>query len=134
MLADGCFAMRRPQGNLVEWKVAEGGEIAAGESLAEVETDKATMDWEAQDEGYLAKILVPGGTKDIPVGTLVAIVVDDKDEVSAASARTGGPPLLPAAGRRSACSVHKPLSVIPGACTSRCARISCALCCAGRLA
>ena len=61
--------------------MAEGGEIAAGDVIAEVETDKATMDWEAQDEGYMAKILVAEGTKDIPLGTLVAIVVDEKDQV-----------------------------------------------------
>ena len=70
------------QGNITTWKVAEGGEIAAGDVIAEVETDKATMDWEAQDEGYMAKIIVAEGTKDIPLGTLVAIVVDEKDQVS----------------------------------------------------
>lgn len=70
-------------GNITAWKVAEGGEIAAGDVIAEVETDKATMDWEAQDEGYMAKILVAEGTKDIPLGTLVAIVVDEKDQVAA---------------------------------------------------
>jgi pyruvate dehydrogenase E2 component (dihydrolipoamide acetyltransferase) len=47
--------------------------------LAEVETDKATVDFEMQDEGYLAKLLVPEGAKDVPVGDIVAILVEEKD-------------------------------------------------------
>ena len=49
------------QGNLAAWKKAEGDEIAVADVVAEVETDKATVDFESQDEGFLAKILIPAG-------------------------------------------------------------------------
>ena len=70
-------------GNIASWKKKEGDAIAAGDIIAEVETDKATMEWEAQDEGVLAKIVVPAGARDVPVGTPVAIVVDDASDVAA---------------------------------------------------
>ncbi|CAD7696776.1 unnamed protein product [Ostreobium quekettii] len=91
------------QGNLGAWKKKEGDHIAAGEVLAEVETDKATLDWEAVEEGYLAKILVPAGTKDLKIGTPLAIVVDDQSDVAAfsdyveqGSASEPSPPSTPA--------------------------------------
>ncbi len=71
------------QGNITKWKKAEGDEVAAGQILAEVETDKATIDWEGQEEGFIAKLLVPDGTKDIAVGQPVAVLVDDKADVTA---------------------------------------------------
>ena len=67
----------RGTGNLASWKVKVGDEVAAGDSLAEVETDKATMDWESQEDGYMAAILVSDGAKDIAVGTPMAVMVDD---------------------------------------------------------
>ena len=70
-------------GNIASWKKKEGDAIAAGDIIAEVETDKATMEWEAQDEGVLAKIVVPAGARDVPVGTPVAIVVDEASDVAA---------------------------------------------------
>ena len=70
------------KGNIAAWNKQEGDEIAAGDSIAEIETDKATMDWEAQDDGFVAKILVQQGTKDISVGTPVAVVVEEQDSVS----------------------------------------------------
>ena len=70
-------------GNIASWKKNEGDSIAAGDIIAEIETDKATMEWEAQDEGVLAKIVVPAGARDIPVGTPVAIVVDEASDVAA---------------------------------------------------
>eukprot|EP00884_Botryococcus_braunii_P019439 jgi/Botrbrau1/6179/Bobra.0344s0019.1 len=68
------------QGN-IDWKKKEGDKIGVGEVLADVETDKATMDWDAQDEGYVAKILVPSGTRDIAVGSPVLVVVEDEELV-----------------------------------------------------
>ena len=56
------------KGTILSWDKAEGDEIEDGDALAQVETDKATMDMEASRSGYLAKILVPAGTKDIPLG------------------------------------------------------------------
>lgn len=69
------------QGNIAKWNVKEGEAFAAGDIIAEVETDKATMGWEAQDEGIMGKILVPEGTEGISVGTLVAVTVDSEDEL-----------------------------------------------------
>lgn len=71
------------QGNLVSWSKLVGDQLQPGEALAEIETDKATMDFEFQEEGYLAKILVEEGTKDIPVGKPIAVYVEESDSVSA---------------------------------------------------
>ena len=54
-------------GNLGQWKVSEGDTFSAGDIILEVETDKAMMDVEAQDDGVMARIVVPSGTKDVPV-------------------------------------------------------------------
>lgn len=77
-------------GNIASWKVKEGDEVNPGDVLAEVETDKATLAWENQDEGFIAKILVPEGTKDIKVGTPVALLVDEADNVSKFEGYTSG--------------------------------------------
>ena len=83
-------------GNLAKWRKKEGDALSPGDVIAEVETDKATVDFECQDSGYLAKILVPEGTSDVPVGQLVAIMVDSKEalaafaSISAASISAGG--------------------------------------------
>lgn len=58
-------------------------EILLGDLLAEIETDKATMGFETPEEGYLAKILYPGGSKDIPIGKLVCIIVENEGDVAA---------------------------------------------------
>ncbi|KAG7707108.1 hypothetical protein KL949_004817 [Ogataea haglerorum] len=71
------------QGNLVKWHKKVGDALQPGESIAEVETDKASMDFEFQEEGFLAKILVPDGTQDIPVGKPVAVYVEDSGDVAA---------------------------------------------------
>ncbi len=70
-------------GTLTSWAIAPGDSFGAGDVLAQVETDKATVDFESQDDGYLAKILVPDGTPDVPVGHPVAIFVDDAADVAA---------------------------------------------------
>jgi len=85
------------QGNLQEWKKKEGERVSAGDSLALIETDKASMDWESQDDGYLAKILKPAGTDNIKVGTLVAVLVDEESEVEAFANYTGEETAAPAA-------------------------------------
>jgi len=71
------------QGNIIEWKVTEGQEIAPGDVIAEVETDKATLSWENQDDGFIAKLLVAPGTQGIDVGAPVAILVEDAESVPA---------------------------------------------------
>lgn len=60
----------------------EGDHIKPGSILASIETDKASIDFEMQEEGYIAKLLYPEGAKDIPLGTTIAIVVDNKDDIA----------------------------------------------------
>lgn len=66
------------EGNLSSWKKKEGDQVRTGDMIAEIETDKATVAYEATEEGYLAKILVPAGSKKIKVGAPIALVVSDK--------------------------------------------------------
>ena len=65
------------EGSIVRWLVKEGEELTAGDSLCEIETDKATVDFELQDDGYLAKILVPAGDTSLPCGTVIGVSVED---------------------------------------------------------
>lgn len=60
-----------------------GDKLNEGDLLAEIETDKATMGFETPEEGYLAKILVPAGSKDVPIGKLVCIIVESQEDVAA---------------------------------------------------
>lgn len=70
-------------GNLAVWSKKIGDELHPGDILAEIETDKAQMDFEFQDDGYLAKILIQEGTKDIPIGKPIGVYVEDADDVAA---------------------------------------------------
>eukprot|EP00551_Chaetoceros_affinis_P001808 CAMPEP_0203633958 /NCGR_PEP_ID=MMETSP0088-20131115/1019_1 /ASSEMBLY_ACC=CAM_ASM_001087 /TAXON_ID=426623 /ORGANISM="Chaetoceros affinis, Strain CCMP159" /LENGTH=442 /DNA_ID=CAMNT_0050487453 /DNA_START=215 /DNA_END=1543 /DNA_ORIENTATION=- len=70
-------------GTIASWKVKEGEPFAAGDSLAEIETDKATIDFEAQDDGIVAKILVEAGSKEINVGVPIVVTVEEEDDVAA---------------------------------------------------
>ncbi|MBM3596387.1 MAG: pyruvate dehydrogenase complex E1 component subunit beta [Alphaproteobacteria bacterium] len=62
------------EGTLARWLVKEGDEVSSGDVLAEIETDKATMDFEAVDEGVISSIAVPGGTENVKVGTVIAVL------------------------------------------------------------
>ena len=70
-------------GGIASWKKAEGEFVAAGDILAEIQTDKATMEMESMEEGWVAKILVAEGAEDIPVGRPVAVLCDEKADVAA---------------------------------------------------
>ena len=70
------------KGNLSKWLKKEGDTIKSGDVLAEIETDKATMEVEAVDEGILAKIVVPAGSNDVPVNQLIAIIAAEGEDVS----------------------------------------------------
>ncbi|CAF2984216.1 unnamed protein product [Rotaria socialis] len=70
-------------GTIRSWAKAEGDKIVEGDILAEIETDKATLGFESSEEGYLAKILIPGGSKDVPVGKLCAIIVEKQEDIAA---------------------------------------------------
>ncbi|MFG1417469.1 pyruvate dehydrogenase complex E1 component subunit beta [Xanthobacter sp. V0B-10] len=72
------------KGNLTKWVKKEGETVKSGDVLAEIETDKATMEVEAVDEGVLARILVPEGTQDVAVNTPIAIIAAEGEDVSAA--------------------------------------------------
>jgi pyruvate dehydrogenase E2 component (dihydrolipoamide acetyltransferase) len=71
------------EGTLAKWLVKEGDKVASGDILAEIETDKATMEFEAVDEGTIAKILIAEGTDGVKVGAPIAILAGDGEEVSA---------------------------------------------------
>jgi len=71
------------EGTLVKWHKQEGDEIVAGDVIAEIETDKATMEVEAVDEGRLGKILVPEGTEGVPVNQPIAILLEEGEDESA---------------------------------------------------
>jgi pyruvate dehydrogenase E1 component beta subunit len=84
------------EGTLAKWLVKEGDTVAAGDILAEIETDKATMEFEAVDEGVIGKILVPAGTEGVKVNTPIAMIAGVGEEVSAAPA-VAPAPVAPAA-------------------------------------
>ena len=74
------------EGTLAKWLVKEGDDVKSGDILAEIETDKATMEFEAVDEGKIAKILVPEGTDGVKVGAPIAIMAGEGESVDAAAA------------------------------------------------
>src|SRR6202521_5781427 len=74
------------KGNLAKWLKKEGDTVKAGDIIAEIETDKATMEVEAADEGVLAKIVVPEGTSDVPVNQLIAVLAQEGEDVKAVAA------------------------------------------------
>jgi pyruvate dehydrogenase E2 component (dihydrolipoamide acetyltransferase) len=71
------------EGNLSEWHKKEGDKVSSGDVIAEIETDKATMEVEAVDEGVLGKIVVPAGTKAVKVGSTIAVLLEDGEDRSA---------------------------------------------------
>jgi pyruvate dehydrogenase E2 component (dihydrolipoamide acetyltransferase) len=90
------------EGTLAKWLVKEGDDVKSGDILAEIETDKATMEFEAVDEGKIAKILVPEGTDGVKVGAPIAIMAGEGESVDASAAPKAdtpapAPPKAPAA-------------------------------------
>ncbi len=80
------------EGNLAKWLVKEGDQVKSGDVIAEIETDKATMEVEAVDEGTVAKIVVPAGTEAVKVNALIAILAAEGEDVAAAASSGGGAP------------------------------------------
>ena len=70
-------------GGIAKWSIKEGDAIAAGDIIVEIETDKATVDFEAQDDAFLAKILLHDGTSDVAVGTPMAVLVEEESDIAA---------------------------------------------------
>ncbi len=79
------------KGNLAKWLKGEGDRIKSGDIIAEIETDKATMEVEATDEGTLGKILVPEGTADVAVNTPIAMILSDGEDAAALKAAAPAP-------------------------------------------
>ncbi|KAK1079545.1 pyridoxine biosynthesis protein, partial [Friedmanniomyces endolithicus] len=70
------------EGNIAAWRVQEGASFSAGDVLLEIETDKATMDVEAQDDGIMVKVMEQDGSKGVKVGTRIAVIAEAGDDAS----------------------------------------------------
>jgi pyruvate dehydrogenase E2 component (dihydrolipoamide acetyltransferase) len=77
------------KGNLAKWLKKEGDAVKTGDVIAEIETDKATMEYEAVDDGVMAKIVVPEGTADVPVNQLIAVMAQEGEDPKAAATAAG---------------------------------------------
>ena len=77
------------EGTLSKWLKKEGDTVTAGDVIAEIETDKATMEVEAVDEGTIAKIVVPEGTENVKVNAVIAILAEEGEDASAAASKGG---------------------------------------------
>src|SRR5262245_10289447 len=82
----------RLNGNLAKWLKKEGDQTKTGDVIAEIETDKATMEYEAIEDGTLAKSVVPEGTNDVPVNQLIAVLAQEGEDVKAAAAAAKSAP------------------------------------------
>ncbi|MDO8606435.1 MAG: pyruvate dehydrogenase complex dihydrolipoamide acetyltransferase [Phaeospirillum sp.] len=85
------------EGNLAKWLKNEGDAVKSGDIICEIETDKATMEFEAADEGVLGKILVPGGTSGVKVNQIIAVLLLDGEDASALMAASAAAPAPAAA-------------------------------------
>ena len=86
------------EGTLAKWLVKEGDAVASGDLLAEIETDKATMEFEAVDEGIIGKLLVAEGTENVAVNSAIAVLLEDGEassEVAAAPSASASPAPAP---------------------------------------
>src|SRR5664279_4564720 len=79
------------KGNLAKWLKKEGDKVKSGDILAEIETDKATMEFEATDEGTMGKILVPEGTQDIAINAPIAVLLMEGEKADAVAAPAAAP-------------------------------------------
>ena len=95
------------EGTLAKWLVKEGDDVKSGDILAEIETDKATMEFEAVDEGRIAKILVPEGTDGVKVGAPIAILAGEGEDASAAAASAPKADTVPAEPPKAAAPAPK---------------------------
>lgn len=106
------------EGKLAKWLVKEGDTVNSGDIMAEIETDKATMEFEAVDEGVVGKILVPEGTEGVKVGTVIAVIAgegEDASTVAAAPAKAEAAAPAPAPAAAPAAAAPTPVSSTPPA-------------------
>jgi pyruvate dehydrogenase E2 component (dihydrolipoamide acetyltransferase) len=99
------------KGNLAKWLKKEGDKVKSGDVIAEIETDKATMEVEAVDEGTIAKILVPEGTQDVAVNDVIAVLAAEGEDVKAASSGAGANKPKPAPAAEA--PAPKPVAAAP---------------------
>ncbi|MEM6904187.1 MAG: biotin/lipoyl-containing protein, partial [Pseudomonadota bacterium] len=90
------------EGTLASWLKSEGDDVSAGDVIAEIETDKATMEVEAVDEGKLGKILIDAGTEGVPVNEVIALLLEDGEDASALDGAESAPAPAPAASNGAA--------------------------------
>ena len=96
------------EGTLAKWLVKEGDTVKSGDILAEIETDKATMEFEAVDEGVIGKILIAEGTEGVKVGTVIAVIGEEGEAPTASPQTPAPPPALPDQVRDDAVAAPKP--------------------------
>jgi pyruvate dehydrogenase E1 component beta subunit len=103
------------EGKLARWLKSVGDEVHAGDVIAEIETDKATMEVEAVDEGRLARILVTEGTEGVPVNTPIAVLASNGEDTTAEAAAPAPPPVAARAPTPPAPVAHAPVAAAPAA-------------------
>jgi pyruvate dehydrogenase E1 component beta subunit len=103
------------KGNLAKWLKNEGDRVKSGDIIAEIETDKATMEVEAVDEGILAKILVPAGTADVAVNEKIAVLAADGEDVAAAASGAAAAPAPAAPAPAPVAAAQEPAEPAPAA-------------------
>ena len=101
------------KGNLAKWLKKEGDAVKSGDVIAEIETDKATMEVEAIDEGVLAKIMVPEGTADVPVNQLIALIAGEGEDPKSVMGDGGPAPAKPKSPPAPAAAPSQPASAAP---------------------
>ncbi len=101
------------QGKLAKWLKAEGDTVKAGDIIAEIETDKATMEVEAVDEGILAKILIADGTENVAVNTPIGVIAADGEDVSTAASGAGKAAPAPKAAAEPEMAAEAPPAAAP---------------------
>ncbi|MEO5809122.1 MAG: biotin/lipoyl-containing protein, partial [Sphingomicrobium sp.] len=99
------------EGTLAKWLVKEGDTVSSGDILAEIETDKATMEFEAVDEGTISKILVPEGSDGVKVGTVIALMGGEAVETGEASQSDSDAPAVPQAEQPTPTTPSPPTAV-----------------------
>ena len=96
------------EGTLAKWLVKEGDQVSSGAVLAEIETDKATMEFEAVDEGIIGKIVVPEGTEGVKVNDLIAVLLEEGEGADAIGAAPA--PAADACGERAVAAPPAPVA------------------------
>ena len=101
------------EGTLAKWLVKEGDTVKSGDILAEIETDKATMEFEAVDEGVMGQILVPEGTEGVAVNSAIAVLLEEGEEAGTAPAEAPAPAAAPEAPASAPVATPAPVADTP---------------------